>query len=52
MRATWNWTITWTTQIPMTKDKAFHAKTWGAEDKGNLDWARPDNQLVKEGEEQ
>jgi len=33
------------------KDKAFRAKIWGAEDKGNLNWARPDDQLVKEGEE-
>jgi len=33
------------------KDKAFCTKTWGTEDKGNLDWARPDNQLVNEGEE-
>ena len=34
------------------KDKAFHAKTWGMEDEGNLDWARLEDQLVKEGEEQ
>jgi len=34
------------------EDKAFHAKTWGAEDEGNLDWARLEDQLVKEGEEQ
>ena len=33
------------------KDKAFCTKTWGAEDEGNLDWARPDDQLVKKGEE-
>jgi len=33
------------------EDKAFCAETWGAEDEGDLDWAGPDNQLVKEGEE-
>jgi len=34
------------------KDEAFHTKTWGAEDEGDLDWAGPEDQLVKEGEEQ
>jgi len=34
------------------KDKAFYTKTWGAEDEGDLDWARLEDQLVKEGEEQ
>jgi len=33
------------------EDKAFCAKTWGTEDKCNLDWAGPDDQLVKKGEE-
>jgi len=34
------------------EDKAFCAEIWGAEDEGDLDWAGPDDQLVKEGEEQ
>jgi len=34
------------------EDEAFHTETWGAEDKGNLDWAGLEDQLVKEGEEQ
>jgi len=34
------------------EDEAFHAEIWGTEDKGDLDWAGLEDQLVKEGEEQ
>jgi len=34
------------------EDEAFCAETWGTEDKGDLDWAGLEDQLVKEGEEQ
>jgi hypothetical protein len=34
------------------KWEAFHTNTWGVENMGDLDWARLDVQLAKEGEKQ